>query len=191
MASKSKTAAPFEDVLFTREGPIGILRLNRPKKLNALTLSMHDAISEGLRTFRRDGKLRVLVMTGTGRAFCAGDDMGESDPRTGVVPPEAETELAWHNLVREMRSTPKPVMLAVSSAWLKLIATNEIAPRLYTSSGCVASSAFTSDGRSARSPGTGSTYGNSSRMSVNFGLFWPLTMPNTSYPFPWRNSARC
>ena len=50
--------------------------------------------------------------------------------------------------------------------------------------------AFTSDGRSARSPGTGSTYGNSSRIVVNFGLFWPFTMPNTSYPLPWRNSAR-
>jgi len=56
-----------------------------------------------------------------------------------------------------MRSTPVPVMLAVSSAWLKLIATNEMAARLYTSSGCASSSAFTSDGRSARSPGTGST----------------------------------
>ena len=44
-------------------------------------------------------------------------------------------------------------MLAVSSAWLKLIATNEIAPRLYTSSGWAISTAATSDGRSARSPG--------------------------------------
>jgi 2-(1,2-epoxy-1,2-dihydrophenyl)acetyl-CoA isomerase len=114
MASKTKSTVPFEDVLFTREGSIGVLRLNRPKKLNALTLAMHDAISDGLRTFRRDPRLKVLVMTGTGRAFCAGDDMGESDPRTGVVPPEAETELAWHNIVREMRSTPKPILAAVN-----------------------------------------------------------------------------
>ena len=40
--------------------------------------------------------------------------MGESDPRTGIVPPEAETELAWHNIIREMRGTPKPILAAVN-----------------------------------------------------------------------------
>ena len=74
-------------------------------------------------------------------------------------------------IASSIRSTPVPVMFAVSSAWLKLSATNEMAPRLYTSSGWVESSAFTSDGRSARSPGTGSTYGNSSRIIVIRGLF--------------------
>ena len=48
-------------------------------------------------------------------------------------------------------------MFAVSSGWLKLIATNEIAPRLYTSSGWATSNALTSEGRSARSPGTAVT----------------------------------
>jgi 2-(1,2-epoxy-1,2-dihydrophenyl)acetyl-CoA isomerase len=90
------------------------MRLNRPAKLNALTLAMHDALMDGARRFRRDPALRVLILTGTGRAFCAGDDMGESDPRGGIIPPEAETELAWHNLVREMRATPKPVIAAVN-----------------------------------------------------------------------------
>jgi len=74
-------------------------------------------------------------------------------------------------MASSIRNTPVPVMLAVSSAWLKLNATNEIAPRLYTSSGWVESSALTSDGRSARSPGTGSMKGNSSRIIVIRGLF--------------------
>ncbi len=82
-------------------------------------------------------------------------------------------------------------MLAVSSAWLKLIATKLIAPRLYTSSGCDSSSADTSDGRSARSPGTISMNGISSSTAAIRGLLWPLTMPNTSYPWSCRNSARC
>jgi 2-(1,2-epoxy-1,2-dihydrophenyl)acetyl-CoA isomerase len=114
MAELSSSKGEFEDVVFTRQGKIATLRLNRPKKLNALTLAMHKAIFDGLRTFRHDSALRVLILTGTGRAFCAGDDMGESDPRTGVVPPEAETELAWHNIVREMRATPKPILAAVN-----------------------------------------------------------------------------
>jgi 2-(1,2-epoxy-1,2-dihydrophenyl)acetyl-CoA isomerase len=104
----------FEDVVFTREGAVGILRLNRPAKLNALTLEMHAAIFAALKTLRNDTGLKVLVLTGTGRAFCSGDDMKESDPRDGVVPPEAEVELAWHNIVREMRAIRKPIIAAVN-----------------------------------------------------------------------------
>src|SRR4030095_11034622 len=114
MAKLSDGNAKTEDVVFSREGRIATLRLNRPTKLNALTLAMHEAIFESLRIFRHDSGLRVLILTGTGRGFCAGDDMGESDPRTGIVPPEAETELAWHNIVREMRATPKPILAAVN-----------------------------------------------------------------------------
>ncbi len=71
-------------------------------------------------------------------------------------------------------------MLAVSSAWLNDRATKLIAPRLYTSSGWASSSAATSDGRSARSPGTISTKGISSISASARGFDWPFTMPYTS-----------
>ncbi len=83
-------------------------------------------------------------------------------------------------IASSMRNTPRPVRFAVNSAWLKLSATKLIAPRLYTSSGCAASNAATSDGRSARSPETSSTYGNSSATCCARGLFCPFTIPNTS-----------
>ena len=83
-------------------------------------------------------------------------------------------------IASSIRSTPNPVVFAVSSACEKLNATNEIAPRLYTSSGCDNSKAATSDGRSARSPGTNSTNGISSTTCAAFGLFCPLTIPYTS-----------
>ena len=104
----------FTDATLTLEGPVAVLTLNRPAKLNALTLAMHRALLRAIRSVREDDHLKVLVMTGTGRAFCAGDDMKESDPRDGIAPPEAETELAWHNIVREMRAMPKPVIAAVN-----------------------------------------------------------------------------
>jgi 2-(1,2-epoxy-1,2-dihydrophenyl)acetyl-CoA isomerase len=103
-----------EHVRITRDGVVAIMTLNRPQKLNALTLAMHQAIFKTLDILRRDSSLKVLVMTGVGRAFCAGDDMNESDPRHGVVPPEVETEIAWHNMVRQMRNLPKPVIAAVN-----------------------------------------------------------------------------
>ena len=102
------------DIEFTKRGSIGILTLTRPQKLNALTLAMHAVIFDTLRKFRTDKALKALIVTGTGRAFCAGDDMNESDPRTGLVLPEDETEIAWHNMVREMRSIPKPIIAAVN-----------------------------------------------------------------------------
>jgi 2-(1,2-epoxy-1,2-dihydrophenyl)acetyl-CoA isomerase len=114
MAETTPECMQCEHVDFARDGSIAILRLNRPNKLNALTLDMHRAIFAALRTVRQDAGIRVLVMTGTGRAFCAGDDMGESDPRSGIIPPESETEIAWHNMIRDMRSIPKPVIAAVN-----------------------------------------------------------------------------
>lgn len=107
-------APGFDDVTLNTDGAIARLTLNRPAKLNAMTLAMHAALFRAVRIVRQDVRLNVLVMTGTGRAFCSGDDMKESDPRNGIAPPEAETELAWHNIVREMRAMPKPVIAAVN-----------------------------------------------------------------------------
>jgi 2-(1,2-epoxy-1,2-dihydrophenyl)acetyl-CoA isomerase len=104
----------FTHVRLVQDGPLAVLTLNRPEKLNALSLAMHRAIFRALAHVRAAPSIRALVLTGTGRAFCAGDDMNESDPRTGSVPPEAETEIAWHNMVRQMRSLPKPVIAAVN-----------------------------------------------------------------------------
>ena len=106
--------AGFADATLDTTGPVALLTLNRPAKLNAMTLAMHRALFRAVRTVRDDPSLKVLVVTGTGRAFCAGDDMMESDPRDGIAPPEAETELAWHNIVREMRAMPKPIVAAVN-----------------------------------------------------------------------------
>jgi 2-(1,2-epoxy-1,2-dihydrophenyl)acetyl-CoA isomerase len=103
-----------KDLSFTRDGAVAILTLTRPQKLNALTLEMHRGIFDALRAVRQDKSIKVLIITGTGRAFCAGDDMKESDPRDGVVPPEAETEIAWHNMIRDMRTIPKPIIAAVN-----------------------------------------------------------------------------
>ena len=114
MNEEPTVSALTPHVRFSREGAIAIVRLDRPAKLNALTLAMHDGLLEALRLFRTSAELKVLILTGTGRAFCAGDDMQESDPRDGAVPPEAETELAWHNIVRAMRAIPKPVIAAVN-----------------------------------------------------------------------------
>jgi 2-(1,2-epoxy-1,2-dihydrophenyl)acetyl-CoA isomerase len=106
--------AAFEHIVLRRDEAVATIVLNRPHVLNAMTIRMHGEIFEALRRVREDAAVRVLVLTGAGRAFCAGDDMKESDPRDGIAPPEKETEIVWHNIVRQLRALPKPVIAAVN-----------------------------------------------------------------------------
>jgi enoyl-CoA hydratase len=66
----------MEDVLFERRGRVGLITLNRPKALNALTLGMVDAIQARLAAWRSDDAIELVVVRGAGeRAFCAGGDI--------------------------------------------------------------------------------------------------------------------
>ena len=59
-------------------GPILVVRMNRPERLNALGHEMRTRLAEVWTDFRRSGEAEVAILTGTGRAFCAGEDMKES-----------------------------------------------------------------------------------------------------------------
>ncbi|HEV2097791.1 MAG TPA: enoyl-CoA hydratase-related protein [Stellaceae bacterium] len=61
-----------------RHGQILIVRMNRPERLNALNHEMRTRLAEIWSEFRHDDGLEVAVFTGTGRAFCAGEDMKEA-----------------------------------------------------------------------------------------------------------------
>ena len=61
-----------------RLGQILVVRMNRPERLNALSHEMRTHLAETWTEFRRDDGLEVAIFTGTGRAFCAGEDMKES-----------------------------------------------------------------------------------------------------------------
>lgn len=61
-----------------RRGQILVVRMNRPERLNALNHEMRSRLAETWTEFREDNELEVAIFTGTGRAFCAGEDMKES-----------------------------------------------------------------------------------------------------------------
>src|SRR5438874_9814302 len=61
-----------------RHGQILVVRMNRPERLNALNHEMRSRLAETWAEFRRDDALEVAIFTGTGRGFCAGEDMKES-----------------------------------------------------------------------------------------------------------------
>jgi enoyl-CoA hydratase len=74
------TPTATEDVSFSVEGPVAILTLNRPQKLNAVTPEMSAAIIAHVKRCNDDDAIRVVIVTGAGqRAFCAGSDIRELD----------------------------------------------------------------------------------------------------------------
>jgi 2-(1,2-epoxy-1,2-dihydrophenyl)acetyl-CoA isomerase len=90
------------------------LTLARPEALNSLNLELKAAITEVLREIAYDDKVRAVLLTGEGRAFCAGGDISEMDPNRS---PE-EARARQHKLLSEvflpLARTPKPVVAAVN-----------------------------------------------------------------------------
>ena len=66
----------YENILLAREGGVGTLTLNRPDKLNAFAGEMRREVADALEELERDDCVRVIIITGAGRGFCAGADVG-------------------------------------------------------------------------------------------------------------------
>ena len=67
-----------------RQGQVMVVRMNRPERMNALGQELRTGLAEAWRQFRDSDELEVAIFTGTGRAFCAGEDMKESVERGTV-----------------------------------------------------------------------------------------------------------
>jgi enoyl-CoA hydratase/carnithine racemase len=66
-----------ELVTVTDEGPVRIVRMNRPEKKNALTMAMYEAMASGIETARQNSALHCLLIAGAPTVFCAGNDIGD------------------------------------------------------------------------------------------------------------------
>ncbi|MGK2966370.1 MAG: enoyl-CoA hydratase/isomerase family protein [Tepidiformaceae bacterium] len=106
-----------EGLRFEVKDGVATLTLNRPEKLNAITWAMVEGIRNAVDEWGHDDDVRVIVITGAGRAFSAGDDivggLGEPAPRGWL--PGMNTDLgAHHRLVKTLLSAPKPVVAALN-----------------------------------------------------------------------------
>jgi len=99
-----------EVVLVEKERPLALITLNRPEKLNALDYALIDRLMEVLDALEDDDGTRVLVLTGAGRAFSAGDDlldMGGTDPAEDI-------RGGHHRLILGLRALRVPVIAALN-----------------------------------------------------------------------------
>ena len=105
----------YDNILFSSEGSVARITLNRPDRLNSFTQAMHADLRDALARVKSDATLRVLLLTGAGRGFCAGQDLSE-----GEVPPGKPIDIggiierSYKPLVLALRSLPMPVVCAVN-----------------------------------------------------------------------------
>ena len=102
-----------ETVLYERDGPVAVVRLNRPEKLNAINRELSGALAETIGALEADEAVQAIVLTGNGRAFCAGADMKERTEAMdqGPVQPGAA---GGANGVAAVARAAKPVIAAIN-----------------------------------------------------------------------------
>ncbi|MBS2967505.1 enoyl-CoA hydratase/isomerase family protein [Metabacillus sp. KIGAM252] len=101
----------YETIKFEPKNGVARLTLNRPEKLNAFTGQMNKEIIQALKTAAADETIRCLVMTGEGRAFCSGEDLGSIGEETnhGDI-----LRNRYNPMVRALAAFEKPVIAAVN-----------------------------------------------------------------------------
>lgn len=114
----------YEQLIYAGEGPVATITLNRPERMNALTKVLEAELRSAIERAGRDPAVRAIVLTGAGRAFCAGMDMQELE----VLPPEdiqAEQWMRPYDMNRRadyqtrysyFPAAPKPIVSAINGA---------------------------------------------------------------------------
>lgn len=104
-----------DTVLSRLDAGVLFITLNRPDRLNAFTEEMHIALRAEFERARDDDAVRAVLLTGAGRGFCAGQDLGDRDPRKGEARDLGQTlDMFYNPTLRLMRDLKKPIVCAVN-----------------------------------------------------------------------------
>src|SRR5215475_663677 len=100
-------------------GAVGTIILSRPDRRNALSRSMVTQLHEALGDMHAEKRVRAVVLTGAGTAFCAGMDVYEMNSAAGRPEPERDEEWgdvaeAYRELIVRMLELPKPILASVN-----------------------------------------------------------------------------
>jgi 2-(1,2-epoxy-1,2-dihydrophenyl)acetyl-CoA isomerase len=113
MAPTEPRAPTFEHLRFDVADRVATVTLDRPDALNALTVPLKVELLNAFRAAGRDRSVRAVILTGTGRAFCAGQDLKERlEP--DAAPLGVELRERYNPLIVAMRELPKPIVGAIN-----------------------------------------------------------------------------
>lgn len=102
-----------EQISVERRGRVGIIQLNRPERLNAITMQLVGELYAAFDEFNADPGIGAIVLTGAGRAFCAGLDVQDWEsvgPQPTAPAADGGAQLRWIRIMRES----KPIVVAVN-----------------------------------------------------------------------------
>jgi 2-(1,2-epoxy-1,2-dihydrophenyl)acetyl-CoA isomerase len=95
------------------DGPVATITLDRPEALNALTVPVKVALREALERLAVDRAVRAVILTGAGRAFCAGQDLAEREG-PDAAPLDVELRERYNPIILALRAMGQPVIAAVN-----------------------------------------------------------------------------
>ncbi|HLJ63376.1 MAG TPA: enoyl-CoA hydratase-related protein [Stellaceae bacterium] len=107
-----------DELKFEKSGKIATITLNRPDKMNAFTWTMLDDWAQALQECQKDEAVHVILITGAGKAFCSGGDIGTMGARTERTPLMRKAELQdhVHRVPLTLATMDKPVIAAINGA---------------------------------------------------------------------------
>ena len=100
-------------ILFEIKNQVATLTLNRPEKYHSFIREMALDLQEKLEICKNDNNIRAIVITGTGKAFCAGQDLGEATDPKGPDLQKIVNE-HYNPIIRQIRNIEKPIIAAVN-----------------------------------------------------------------------------
>ncbi|HEY2850764.1 MAG TPA: enoyl-CoA hydratase-related protein [Gemmatimonadaceae bacterium] len=104
-----------DSFLCSTAGGVVTITLNRPDVLNSFNSGMSAGLVAALAAVAKDDAVRAIVLTGAGRAFCAGQDLAEAMPKDGALPDLGNfVRTSWNPVVLAIRTIEKPVVCAVN-----------------------------------------------------------------------------
>ena len=103
----------MSDLRVERDDAVATITLDRSEALNALTVPLKDELVATFVELAADVTIRAVVLTGAGRAFCAGQDLRER-MEPDALPLADEIRMRYNPLIRAMRALPKPIVAAVN-----------------------------------------------------------------------------
>jgi len=110
---------PFETILLEKKEGVGVLTLNRPERMNAFNEKMEAEFVQALQEVSQDDEMRVLVVTGAGKAFCAGADVGRMSGEERKPKGAEEIRRGFRNIqgiILGLQRLEKPTIAMVNGA---------------------------------------------------------------------------